>query len=193
MATTLTGEPDLEATSRDLVTMKAMTVVRVCLAVAALAVFVLLFASARPSPDFESFAALAIVVSVAALVAYVGALARRSLVQATGVDITWPLLLLSLLIFSATYSGLLTPFPTDGCYTVESATEAKSFGFKLWVAWSTLGLLGLGAAISRNDSLSTLATWILPLAIVVIAVSLVGLALGDAILCPEANVTPAAH
>jgi hypothetical protein len=163
--------------------MKAMTVVRACLAVVAAGTVVLVLASAWPSFDFRGLAVIAVLLLIAAIVASTGAVARGWLAQATHVDITWPLLLLSLLVFGIFWSGALLPPNPGGCYTVERASEMKSIGFKLWVAWSVLACLGLGAAISKNDSLPRVAIFIFPLAIIVIFVALLGLALGDPIYC----------
>jgi hypothetical protein len=163
--------------------MKAMTIVRACLALGAAGVVALVFASARPSLNSPGLVLIVSAVLIAAILAYIGGVARRLLAQATGVDITWPLLLLSLAIFVIFWSGALTPPSSAGCYTLAQASEMKSVGFWLWAAWSALACLGLGAAISKNDSLSRFAVFIFPLAMIVSFGALLGLALGHPLLC----------
>lgn len=164
--------------------MKAMTIVRTCLAAAALSVAVLVLATSRPAgAPLEAFVFIAAVLLPVALLTYIGAVTRGWLFRATGVDITWPLLLLGLLIFGISQTGLLSPPHPDGCHTAESASAMKSAGFKLWVVWSAFAFLGLGAAISKKDSLSRLAGFIFPLALIVSAGALLGMALGDPVLC----------
>jgi hypothetical protein len=163
--------------------MKAMTIIRACLALGVAGVVALVLASARPSLNSESLFVLISAVLIAAVLAYVGAVARRMLAQATGVDLTWPLLFLSFAIFVIFWSGALTGPGSAGCYTLERASEVRAIGFWLWIAWSGLACLGFGAAISKSDSLSRLAMFIFPLAIIVSFGSGLGLALGHPLLC----------
>lgn len=123
-------------------------------------------------------------VAVPTLVTFVGAVARPFLVQATGLDITWPLLLLGLSFLVVSLSGVLTPLDPDGCYAVERASEVKSVHSKLWLAWSTLAFLGLGAAMtSKDNSVSRIAVFFVPLVLILFAAHFFMLALGHPIMC----------
>lgn len=165
------------------IAMKAMTIIRAFLALGVVAVVALVIASARPSLNSPGLVLIISAVLIAVILAYIGAAVQRWLARATRVDITWPLLLLSLAVLIIFWSGALTPPGSAGCYTLEQASEMKSVGFRLWVAWSALACLGLGAAINKNDALSRFAVFIFPLAIIVSFGALLGLALGHPPLC----------